>query len=303
MTLRLFTRWGLMKSLGLDDYLSILAFLVYIARAVTLYIGLQDSGRLESAERVIIANWLLILLYTVGTWLIKLSFSVMLYKIVRSRALTTTIILLAIATTIITIFEFFWTLFMCRPVRKLWVGAEVEGTCHAGTTWGISLLVHGGVLLVVDLALGVVVPIIVLRKLQMRMLLRVSVAVTIAVGSLASIATIARIYWTHRLFQNPEGSATHLSIWMDVEFGVNIICTAAITFKPLLRRTGILSASFAGARSRSVPTYTGGDPFARVGSNGRGGMHIRVEEEVAIWTEAQVGGVVLEERGRWVSKG
>lgn len=126
----------------------------------------------------------MVLFYTAGTWIIKLSFCVTLYRIAPSKALTGTIILLAVATTIISIFEFFWILFPCEPVRKLWEGPAVEGTCHVQDTWGISLLVHGGVLLVVDLILGIVIPAVVLRKLQMRLLLRISVGVTIAVGSL-----------------------------------------------------------------------------------------------------------------------
>ncbi|KAJ0416907.1 hypothetical protein BJY00DRAFT_303833 [Aspergillus carlsbadensis] len=315
MALRVFTRLGIMKALALDDYLSIVAYIVYLARAITLYVGLRSASRLSDAYRVIIANWLMVLLYAIGTWLIKLSFSVTLYRIVRSRALTVTIIVLALATTIITVFEFFWTLFMCDPVDKLWKGPAVEGTCHPGSTWGISLLVHGGVLLVVDLALGIVVPIIVLRKLQMRLLLRVSVGVTIAVGSLASLATIARIIYTHRLFQNPAGASENLNIWMDVEIAVNIICTAAITLKPLLRKTGILTASLSSSgygfgthRSLPIPMHLGpgGGDHGHGRGHGRGtsggpggGMRIQVEEEIAIWSEAQAEGVVVfQERER-----
>ncbi|KAL4985150.1 hypothetical protein BDW68DRAFT_199009 [Aspergillus falconensis] len=296
MALRVFTRLGLMKALALDDYLAIAAYVVYLARAITLYVGLRSASRLSDAHRVVIANWLMILLYTIGTWLIKLSFSVMLYRIVWSKLLTTTIIVLAIATTIITILEFFWTLFMCSPVEKLWKGPAVEGSCHPGTTWGISLLVHGGVLLVIDLALGVVVPIIVLRKLQMRTLLRVSVGVTIAVGSLASLATIARIIYTHCLFKDPAGSSEPLNIWMDVEIAVNIICTAAITLKPLLRKTGILTASLPSSEDTGARGVGGGGGGY---GGGGGGMRIQVEEEIAIWSEAQAEGVVVfEERGR-----
>ena len=107
-----------------------------------------------------------------------LLFFVTLYRIAPRKAIRVTIILLVVATTTITIFEFFWTLFC-----NLWEGPAVEDTCHAENTWGISLLVHGGVLLIVDLALGNVIPVVVFRKLQMRKLLRISVGVTIAVGS------------------------------------------------------------------------------------------------------------------------
>ncbi|KAL2837032.1 hypothetical protein BJX68DRAFT_273256 [Aspergillus pseudodeflectus] len=124
MALRVFTRLGIMKALVLDDYLIIVAYIVYLARAITLYVGLRSASRLSVAARVI----LMILLYAIGTWLIKLSFSVTLYRIVRSKVLTVTIVVLAVATTIITIFEFFWTLFLCNPVEKLWKGPAVEGS-------------------------------------------------------------------------------------------------------------------------------------------------------------------------------
>lgn len=104
----------------------------------------------------------------------------------------------------------------------------------------------------------------------------------------ASIAAIARIYFTYRLFQIPKRAAENLNICMDVEFGVNIICTAAITLKPLLCKTGILTASTVSRSGpQSVLIFPGRS--ARCGS-GEGGLRIHDEGEIAIWSEAQAGG-------------
>jgi hypothetical protein len=65
---------------------------------------------------------------------------------------------------------------------------------------------------------------------------------------------------------------------MNIEFGVNIICTAAITLRPLLRRTGLLSTSR--SRTHSIPIHCECD------------MRIQAEEEVAVQAEA----IILEER-------
>lgn len=51
----------------------------------------------------------MILFYTAGAWIIKLSSCVTLYRIAPRKAMRVTIALLAVATTTITIFEFFWT--------------------------------------------------------------------------------------------------------------------------------------------------------------------------------------------------
>jgi hypothetical protein len=76
MALRVFTRLGLMKALALDDYLSIVAYVswscswrrytivcflltlpkvVYLARAITLYVGLRSASRLSDAYRVVVS--------------------------------------------------------------------------------------------------------------------------------------------------------------------------------------------------------------------------------------------------------
>jgi hypothetical protein len=88
---------------------------------------------------------------------------------------------------------------------------------------------------------------------------------------------------------------------MDVEIAVNIICTAAITLKPLLRKTGILTASLVSGYGthNSIPMHLGRGGAAMGPGVGGGGMRIQVEEEIAIWSEAQAEGVVVfEERER-----
>ncbi|KAJ0348073.1 hypothetical protein COL922a_014843 [Colletotrichum nupharicola] len=90
---------------------------------------------------------------------------------------------------------------------------------------------------------------------------------------------------------------------MDVEIAVNIICTAAITLKPLLRKTGILTASLPSGDGthHTIPMHLGRGGTATgpggAGRGGGGGMRIQVEEEIAIWSEALAEGVVVfEER-------
>jgi hypothetical protein len=78
-----------------------------------------------------------------------------------------------------------------------------------------------------------------------------------------------------------------LVIWMDIEFAVSIIGTAATTLKPLLYKTGILPQ-----------TGFSADPDSGVAYQTRN-LHIRVEEEVAIWSEAMAEGIALQERPKW----
>jgi hypothetical protein len=82
-----------------------------------------------------------------------------------------------------------------------------------------------------------------------------------------------------------------LVIWMDIEFAVSIIGTAATTLKPLLYKTGILPKTGVSAD----PDSGGGEAYpAR-------NLRIRVEEEVAIWSEAMAEGIALQERPKWES--
>ncbi|KAL3496284.1 hypothetical protein BJX62DRAFT_232396 [Aspergillus germanicus] len=294
MILRIYSRWWLLRALAMDDALSVFGWMVYNARAIAYYVILA-SIKEEEPEKLIMGTWLMILLYSVGTCAIKLSFARTLYRILQHTAMSRSIIAIACATLVVTVPQFATTLFHCRPVSALWTGPTPENNfqrdCNPDALSQGSILVHSIMILVADVSLGLVIPILLLGKTQMPLAIKISAGLTIGVGSLASVATVARVVYTTLLLMG-DAVLNRLVIWMDIEFAVSIIGTAATTLKPLLYKTGILPKTGVSAD----PDSGGGEAYpAR-------NLHIRAEEEeVAIWSEAMAEGIALQERPKWES--
>ncbi|KAL3441441.1 hypothetical protein BJX65DRAFT_313796 [Aspergillus insuetus] len=293
MILRIYSRWWLLQALAMDDALSVFGWIIYNARAIAYYVILEPIKGAEDPERLILGTWLMILLYSVGTCAIKLSFARTLYRIVQHMAMSRSIIAIAGATLVVTIPQFATTLFHCRPVSALWTGPTPENNfqrdCNPDALFQGSILVHSIMILGADVSLGLVIPILLLRRTQMPLAIKISAGLTIGVGSLASVATVARVVYTTLLLMG-DAVLDRLVIWMDIEFAVSIIGTAATTLKPLLYKTRILPKTAVSAEPDS-----GGEAYPTRN------LHIQVEEEVAIWSEAMAEGIALQVRPKWES--
>lgn len=86
--------------------------------------------------------------------------------------------------------------------------------------------------------------------------------------SRASVATVVRLIDTAE-YHDVVGN---VGIWMDLEFAINILCTAMSTLKPLLKRSGILS-------SHSPSDFSVSNQLHR-------NLGIQVNEEVVMWTNS-----------------
>ncbi|KAL4869729.1 hypothetical protein BDV12DRAFT_167120 [Aspergillus spectabilis] len=71
---------------------------------------------------------------------------------------------------IISIISWFWLLFFCMPFDYYWrhlAGDDIQGSCKGITSLIALTLVHAAWLLIADFALGVLLPFLLLRRLQM----------------------------------------------------------------------------------------------------------------------------------------
>lgn len=151
-------------------------------------------------------------------------------------------------------------LLQCHPISYFWeqIHAHKKGHC-----WSVHYMIdatyaHGVVMCLGDLSLAIL-PVVLVTKLHLSRQTKASVAILLALGSMyvffppfylsgfvsayhpgnsASVATIARIPYVHRLkaidffYANNE-----ILVWSTVEVGISIIATAAATLRPLLPKT------------------------------------------------------------------
>ncbi|KKZ64281.1 hypothetical protein EMCG_09744 [[Emmonsia] crescens] len=237
------TRWGL------DDLFAVFSLLIFSGFAsVLIYASTQGLGKhnadIKSRDAVINAFrsfFLADLLYIVASGMVKISFCLSLLRVVViGRAYVYAIYTVGVVTTIFTIFFFFFTLFTCWPVDFLWNqirNLHDEGTCRQYRKVIAGNYAHGSIICLGDLTLAIV-PALMLWNLNLNYRTKLSAGFLLGFGSIASVATIARLPFVKYGYDQVDFLFTNsrIMIWSAVEIGVSIIAVSAMTLKPLMMK-------------------------------------------------------------------
>ncbi|KAL2834803.1 hypothetical protein BJY01DRAFT_79843 [Aspergillus pseudoustus] len=250
LSLRLFVRSYLQKGPFPDDGLAIAATFFYTALAILFIVefwlghfpntdGECSKQCVEGIKGLFICD----LLYAVGTYLMKLAFIWTLLRIVQSRGQATTLYILMITGAITTLALVIHGVCSCRPVSYLWqhmVNPDMPGSCLALWTRRVVMLVHSAWVLLADTIVGFAIPFILLRGSRLDLKTKFSVRLLLGIGSVASIATIARMVYIAKDSSAHVRTGLAISFWAILELAISIICTSAATWKPLVVRLGLL---------------------------------------------------------------
>lgn len=89
-------------------------------------------------------------------------------------------------TGIFTIFYSFWVIFLCNPVDYAWnvVVRPESGSCKDYSTMELITYVHSAVMLVADFGLGLVLPVLLLKPLQMKLRLKITAGLLLGFASM-----------------------------------------------------------------------------------------------------------------------
>ncbi|KAL6228815.1 hypothetical protein BDW75DRAFT_246300 [Aspergillus navahoensis] len=288
LSVRFFVRLGLQNRIFLDDILSAVATAIYIALSVQYTIGVFRDGvgkpeselspaPYEAGKRTVLICQLL---YFVSTYLIKLSFIFTLLRIVTERRYTYTLYVGIASGAVITILTWFWLLFFCNPISYFWrkqPSPDVQGHCKPLASLTILTIIHGSWILLADLTLGIVIPALLLSKLQMHPRSKLSVLGLLGLGSIAGIATIVRmVYLPNLTVHDALNTNNRVIFWSLIEVAINIIATATATWKPLMARWGSSTALIGSTQLRKTvrglfrcTTRTGGRGLGKGGEGQR----------------------------------
>ncbi|OJD18801.1 hypothetical protein AJ78_01208 [Emergomyces pasteurianus Ep9510] len=171
--------------------------------------------------------------------MVKVSFCLSLLRvIVIGRAHVYAIYTVGAVTTIFTIFYWFFTLFTCWPVDFLWNqirNPNGHGSCRNFRMVVAGSYAHSSIVCAGDLTLAIV-PALMLRKLNLNYRTKLSAGILLGFGSVASVATIARLVYVRHGYDQVDFLYTNseIMIWSVTEIGVSIIAMSAVTLKPLL---------------------------------------------------------------------
>ncbi|KAL2783337.1 hypothetical protein BJX66DRAFT_345032 [Aspergillus keveii] len=268
--LRLYVRLYLQRNLAVDDILAVSASAIFTALAVRYVIGLlrdglgrHDAGLSKyTYARGMQAGFTCVLLFFASTYLMKLSFIYTLFRVVQKRNYYYILYVLTATGGILTICVGFWTLFYCDPIKHFWerpLPTVGPGHCKSVASLRTVLLVHAVWILTADLTLGLVIPSLLLNNLHIPLATKVSAWILLGLGSVASVATIIRIIYLPRLSDKDSLFVNNPAVlWSSIEVATNIICTSAMTWKPLMVKWGIVHNSVPSASGQRYAHGRGG---------------------------------------------
>ena len=216
----------------------------------------------------------------IGVCLIKLSFGLTLLRIIVEPMQMLMVKIIMVCVGLSTVAFCFINIFACSPVKYFWTealdpylvlmflggpslaaGHKPLGSCLPEFTVVIQITYAQVALSILfDTLLGIVMPILMLRRLNMQRRLKFTAGVVLALATIPSIASVVRLTTVHTFATtNAENSAKPLYIWSNVEFAWCIIATSLTTLKPLAKKMGIF---------KDPSSYHSGSGPAMVENNG-----------------------------------
>lgn len=149
----------------------------------------------------------------------------------------------------------------CRPIRSFW--GEVEGECSTKVSINIGYFLSA-TCIATDLALAIL-PAMMLWGVQIKLRVKIYIVTILALGALASCATIVRLPYLMR-YAEPDrilATAAPLTCWTMVEVGIGICAGSVAQLRPLLQYVPFIKhTSYAGHtgpedRSRTLRSRVG----------------------------------------------
>ncbi|KAI5246976.1 hypothetical protein E4T43_02453 [Aureobasidium subglaciale] len=274
-SLRFFVRGYMIRALGWDDWLILLALNSFICQAAFLIhiAWMEKSHNLELIKPLSSALEYVVLefaFYLLTSLALKLSLAVFFLRIVLEKWQRRTIIISTVVFSFYTFGFFFVAIFQCGDPSK-YLLHKVQGKCMSWSALGPLNYTHGVMNALTDWVF-VSLPILVVRKANMRGRDKWSVVFVLIVGVLGSVASVVRLFYINDLHSGDQDATTFFSnastiaIASTIEPGMGITAACMATLRPLFKsvldctRTHISSSSAKNKLStaeRGLPSRSG----------------------------------------------
>ncbi|KAF4452022.1 hypothetical protein F53441_5096 [Fusarium austroafricanum] len=271
--LRTYTRAFLMKSVQLDDWLMLVAQIIFtiscafIIEGVQQGIGKHNDVVKPDEVKVQALMWqaLATATYILDMMFIKLSIGVFLLRLCVQRIYNWIIWISLAIISIWSIVLFFWNLFQCNPVEMQWDFRIKDGTCVSPDQI-VSAAYAISVMTVLSDWLYALLPIPMLWSVKMTKQAKATVIAILGLGIFASVATLVRLRFLADLTDTKDilFAGTDAMVWTLIEPGVAIVASSLATIRPLLRAMRIK-----GFESTENTYGTGHSAAARSNANNR----------------------------------
>jgi len=243
-SLRFFVRGYMIRALGWDDWLILLALNSFICQAAFLvHIAWLEQNRdlrlpkpLSDALEYVVLEFAFYLFTSLA---LKLSLAVFFLRIVLAQWQRRIIIISTVIFSVYTFSFFFVAVFQCGSPDK-YLLHKVQGKCISWSVLGPMNYVHGVMNALTDW-IFVSLPILVVRRANMNGRDKWSVVFVLVIGVLGSVASVVRLFYINYLHSGDKDATTFFSnasgiaILSTIEPGMGITAACMATLKPLFK--------------------------------------------------------------------
>ncbi|KAH0334426.1 hypothetical protein KCU81_g9469, partial [Aureobasidium melanogenum] len=243
-SLRFFVRGYMIKSLGWDDWLILLALASFVCQASFLihlawmeeHLNLTFIRPLANALEYVVLE---LAFYIMTSLFLKLSLAVFFLRIVVAKWQRYIIIVGTSIFCLFTLAFFFIAVFQCGPPSQFLLN-NAKGKCLPWSVTGPLNYIHGTLNAITDW-IFVSLPILVIRNANMNRKGKASVIGVLAIGVLGSVASIVRLYYIKDIHPRASSAteffskAATIAIVSIIELGLGITAACLATLRPLFK--------------------------------------------------------------------
>ncbi|GIJ99480.1 hypothetical protein Aspvir_001612 [Aspergillus viridinutans] len=175
--------------------------------------------------------------YAISSILCKISVAIFLLRVMVRPAHRRIMYAVTALTVIVGIIFFIFMMVQCSPVSYFWtrMHGDTNGKCGYVDAIIIMLYLFSAASALFDLTVGLL-PILLVRNLQMNKRTKIAVAGLLGMACIASVAIIIRIPFVQTIRDQDFLYATvQIAIWSNIETGLAITAGSLATVRPLFR--------------------------------------------------------------------
>ncbi|KAH6681516.1 hypothetical protein B0J14DRAFT_576537 [Halenospora varia] len=244
--LRLYTRGFMSKSLGLDDALAFVAYVLVTCQSAfdIQSVGFGSGAHIRYVPPQLIPHFFSnlvtnTLLYFIGTGLMRLSICAFLPRLAKDLSSpfflrsVYAVAALAICQTIIC---FFYRLTECPHIPDIWKVPSPDLNCKTSNQEQANMKAHAGITIIIDFALFAL-PIWVINAKMMKSSKKYQVMLVFSVGLFVVATGIVRMVYVCTLdfLADPTFEMSTIGFWTDLEGHAGLWVASFPSLQPMLR--------------------------------------------------------------------
>ncbi|KAI2642564.1 hypothetical protein GGS21DRAFT_178478 [Xylaria nigripes] len=245
--LRCYVRLVVLRIFRPEDYLAAGTLMLFIAYTAVVSLSIEyGAGKhtvdvpKENIPKVLEMRWVGEIIYVATAATLKLTVGVFLLRICSQMWHKVTIWIVLVVCVVFNTCYFFLAAFQCRPVRYFWeqyTNASLNGSCLSFEFTTSLTYTFSGINAAGDWFLALL-PVALVRNLELGRRQKISIAGILAIGIVASAATIVRVFYVWQIEQGGDVlyEFTDFAIWSTVENGLGLIASSVVMLRPLFKK-------------------------------------------------------------------